>query len=73
LISPEKQKVLDLFDQGRREYKLMNFEQAKTIFAQALQVDPEDGPSKIYFQRCKHYMENPPSEDWDGVFVMKTK
>jgi hypothetical protein len=51
----------------------MKFNEAKKNFAKALKIDPEDGPSKIYFQRCKHYMENPPSEDWDGVFVMKTK
>lgn len=73
MITPEKQQVLDLFAQGRRAYKLMEFEDAKEYFRQALQVDPEDGPSKVYYVRCKHYIEEPPPEDWDGVFVMKTK
>lgn len=73
MITEEKSKVLELFSKGRKLYKLMEFDQAKEYFAQALKVDPDDGPSKVYYARCKHYIENPPPEDWDGVFVMNTK
>ena len=73
MISDAKQKVLDLFAEGRKHYKLMNFDEARGVFAKALEIDPKDGPSKVYYLRCKHYIENPPPEDWDGVFVMQTK
>ena len=73
MISDAKKKVLELFNEGRKNYKLMKFDAAKDLFAKALKVDPEDGPSKVYFARCKHYIQTPPPEDWDGVFVMKTK
>ena len=73
MITEEKQKVLDHFAQGRRLYKLMEFETARHHFAAALKIDPNDGPSKVYFARCKHYMESPPPEDWDGVFIMTSK
>lgn len=73
MISEEKQKVLELFAEGRKKYKLMDFEAARNVFAKALKIDSNDGPSKVYYARCKHYIENPPAEDWDGVFVMKTK
>lgn len=73
MITEEKAQVLEHFSRGRKLYKLMEFEQAKEHFAQALKIDPEDGPSKVYYARCKHYIENPPPEDWDGVFVMNTK
>jgi tetratricopeptide (TPR) repeat protein len=73
MISEKKQQVLDLYAEGRKHYKLMQFEKAKESFGKALRVDPEDGPSKVYYARCKHYLENPPPEDWDGVFVMTTK
>ena len=73
MISETKKKVLDLFSEGRKNYKLMKFKEAKRSFAKALKLNPEDGPSKVYFARCKHYIETPPPEDWDGVFVMKTK
>jgi len=73
MITEQKKQVLDLFTEGRKLYKLMQFEQAREYFVQALAVDPEDGPSKVYLARCKLYMESPPPEDWDGVFVMTTK
>lgn len=73
MISEEKTRVLDLFARGRKLYKLMQFEEARDFFGKALEVDSGDGPSKVYFARCQHYVDNPPPEDWDGVFVMTTK
>ncbi len=73
MISEEKTKVLDFFTRGRKLYKLMQFAEAKELFDKALEADPEDGPSRVYQQRCSHYVANPPAEDWDGVFVMTTK
>jgi tetratricopeptide (TPR) repeat protein len=73
MITEEKQNVLQLFNQGRRLYKLMRFREARKYFAKALKIDSSDGPSKIYYARCKHYIENPPPEDWDGVFIMTSK
>ena len=73
MISENKKKVLELFKEGRKSYKLMMFEEAKKYFKNALELEPEDGPSKIYFDRCEEYIREPPAEDWDGVYVMKTK
>ena len=73
MITDEKKKILNLFAEGRKLYKLMQFDEAKRKFDEALSADPDDGPSKVYSERCDHYVENPPPEDWDGVFVMLTK
>jgi hypothetical protein len=73
MISEQKKAVLELFAEGRKMYKMMKFAEARDCFARALKMDPEDGPSKVYYARCKHYIENPPPQDWDGVSVMKTK
>jgi hypothetical protein len=73
VISEEKKKILDLFAEGRKFYKLMDFVNAKESFTAALKLDPNDGPSKVYLERCNEYIETPPPEDWDGVYVMKTK
>jgi len=73
MITEEKRQVLELFAQGRRLYKLMEFQEAKKYFGEALKIDSKDGPSTVYYQRCQHYAQNPPPEDWDGVFVFKTK
>ena len=73
MITEEKKQVLKFFAEGRKSYKLMDFSTALKSFTKALKIDPEDGPSKVYLARCKHYLESPPPEDWDGVFVMTTK
>ena len=72
-MTEEKAKVLELFKEGRKLYVMRKFEEAKGMFAKALQVENDDGPSKVYYARCKHYIENPPPDDWDGVWVMTTK
>jgi len=73
MVSEEKKKVIALFEEGRSLYKERFFEEAIKKFAQALRIDSDDGPSKVYYARCKHYISNPPSKDWDGVFVMTSK
>ena len=73
MISEEMEQVLQLFDQGRKLYKLIKFAEAQVYFQKVLKIKPNDGPAKVYLDRCEHYIENPPPADWDGVFVMKTK
>ena len=73
MITNEKKVVLDLFSQGRELYKSRNFDMAFKKFSEALSLDKDDGPSKVYYERCRMYIDNPPSSDWDGVFDMKTK
>ena len=73
MISEEKKKIIEVFAQGRKKYKLLDFEGAIDLFGEALKIDSEDGPSQVYYARCKHYISNPPADDWDGVFVMTSK
>jgi len=30
-------------------------------------------PSRVYIERCKYYIENPPGEDWDGSWTLTSK
>ena len=39
----------------------------------ALEKFPDDGPSKLFLQRCQHFLQEEPEPTWDGVYVMKTK
>ena len=73
MISDSKREVLNLFAEGRELYKKRDFRAALAKFKAAYMIDPSDGPSKVFGARCKHFIENPPPEDWDGVFEMKTK
>ena len=72
-MTAEKKRLLELFSQGRKNYKLMQFAAALKCFDAALAIDPKDGPSEIYAKRCRDLIENPPPEDWDGVYTMTHK
>lgn len=58
---------------GLEFYKNRKFHEAMNEFNKVLQKYPDDGPSKVYLERCNYYISNPPEKDWDIVFDMKTK
>jgi len=53
-------------------YERGEFARASSQFREALEIKPEDSIANVYFERCVELSETPP-EEWDGVFVMKTK
>nr|WP_210416271.1 tetratricopeptide repeat protein [Leptospira idonii] len=73
MVSENKLQVLALYNQGLALYKDRKFTEAKECFQKAVSLDPSDGPSKLYIERCDDYISEPPPEDWDGVYNMKTK
>jgi adenylate cyclase len=40
---------------------------------EAERLRPDDKLCAIHVERCAHYLNEPPPEDWDGVWVMKEK
>ncbi len=72
-VSTEVLKKIKLFEKGLESYFTKKFEEARKYFLAVLKLDPEDGPSRVFVERCENLMNNPPPPDWDGVFVMKTK
>lgn len=72
-LSYNKKEVLDSYELGLKNYKSMNWEEAIKEFENALEKDKTDTPSKVYLERCIYFRDNPPSEDWDGIYTMKTK
>lgn len=69
----EKIKQLESYFEGLKNYKIRNFAEAKNCFQKCNELLKEDPPSKVYIERCEIYIQNPPDENWDGVFVMTTK
>lgn len=61
------------FNQGFEYYHEKKFSEAINKFKSALIARPQDPVSELYIERCQDYIENPPPENWDGVYVMKTK
>ena len=73
MISETKKRILKFYNNGYALYKKREWNKAIKEFEKGLKLDSDDGPSKLYFFRCKYFMENPPPEDWDGVFTMIKK
>lgn len=65
--------LIDPYHDAIELYKKRKFNAALESFAKILKSYPEDGPCLVYKKRCETYSENPPDENWDGVFVMTTK
>jgi adenylate cyclase len=42
-------------------------------FGAALELAPNDRPSRIFVDRCRYYRECPPPENWNGVWIMEDK
>ncbi len=72
-MTETQKKLLEQYNKALSLYKQRQWEKALNEFKIALEIMPDDGPSKLYIERCLEYMKNPPPQDWDGVFVMKTK
>ncbi len=69
-LSPQKLEVLEIYGSAMKAYEDFDFALAGTRFKEALEVDPTDGPSALYADRCEEYALNPPE---DLVFRAQTK
>ncbi len=73
MLTKAQEALLEQYNASLVLYKNRKFTEAMAGFKKALEIVPTDGPSKLYVERCEQYLEHPPGDDWDGVFVMKTK
>ena len=81
-LNQETQDCLDCFSQGINKYLAQDWEGALKMFEKAKAMEPnkpgvtpgvKDNPSMILIDRVKTMRENPPGDDWDGVYVMTSK
>lgn len=72
-LNSDLQKILELWNLAFENYHKKDFQKALENFKKCLEVWPEDSASLLYIERCQEYTQEPPPEDWDGVFEMKSK
>lgn len=66
-------KQIEVFHSALVLYRARKWEDAKLAFQGLLAEMPLDTPSKLYVERCEYFVENPPPENWDGVFNRSEK
>lgn len=73
--------VLDLietFEDGLDHYFKQDWYKALDLFERSESMElhfkgRNTTPSMVFMERCRHFMEQPPKKDWDGVWKMVTK
>jgi adenylate cyclase len=71
--SSSGKQLIEMFDIARVAYKSHDWRAARAGFEAVLERWPNDGPSRIFIDRCAEYLEEGPASDWDGVHIMKHK
>ena len=73
---------MEIFEKGIHNYLSRNWAEAIQCFEQSATLEPlipgkDPGvftnPSIVFINRCQYMQQYPPADDWEGVFVMKTK
>jgi adenylate cyclase len=66
-------RVRGAYQKGIRLFRQRQWIEAPYYFEQVLARCPNDTPSQLYINRCRYYLDEPPPEDWDGVWILEKK
>jgi len=72
-INSEEKEAYLLFNEGINLYRNRDFQKALNIFKNTYSLLKNDVPSSLYIDRCNELIKNPPGDNWDGVYIAKTK
>ena len=72
-LSADEQKAFSIFAEGLALYRSQQWQAAISKFEMVVTLLTNDGPSKIMISRCRDYLDAPLLENWDGVYIAKTK
>lgn len=76
LVGQVGQSVLDeiaLFNQTLKAYRNQQWDQVELQLLNLQKMSPHAKLYQVYIDRVEYFRHTPPGEDWDGVFVFKTK
>jgi adenylate cyclase len=70
---PNLMDVVSHFGEGIEAYRAGRWDRALARFDKCLSLNPRDGLSQTYVERCRLLKTTPPGGDWDGVWIMNEK
>jgi len=62
-----------LFENALRYYREQKWDEAEKVLKELLVIEPDSFLFKLYLERISIFRQDPPGDEWDGVFVYKTK
>jgi adenylate cyclase len=72
-VDPTAVAVAECYTKALDAYRRQDWAGAMALFGQALELCPEDGPSRLLVARCAQYRDRPLGEGWDGVHRLSSK
>jgi len=70
---PNREATVAAFSEGLALFRKREWKRAARRFGEALAANPQDGPSRVYAERCEIFSKEPPPPDWDGVWTVQSK
>jgi len=70
---PDLELALTSYNEAFAAVKQRNWTTALAGFESVLAINPQDHPAILHRDRVLHYRDNPPPDDWDGVWIMESK
>ncbi len=64
---------LDIYGQGLKAYQERRWDEGIAFMANALEKIPDDPVCQLYIERMKLFQITPPTDDWNGVFILQSK
>jgi adenylate cyclase len=72
-LSHNQEQFLRMYSKGLEHYRKREWQTAIGAFERALDLYPDDYPCQLYVERSDLYRSSPPPDDWNGVFILRTK
>lgn len=72
-ITEELTEGRNRYHEALRSYRHQKFDEAIEVFSSVFSYLPNDHVSRVYLERARVFVNNPPPANWDGVFELKTK
>jgi adenylate cyclase len=70
---PKLLEVAETYHKGLYAYRNQEWNRAIIQFNAALDIVPEDGPSRTMLARCNAFKKTPPPKNWNGAYTMTSK
>ena len=61
------------YEAGLAAWRARDFTAAIDSFEKVLEIRGDDAASALMIERCRHQIENPSADDWDGTSIARTK
>ena len=72
-VATDRLELRNTFVGALAAYREQHWEAAEIGFRECLSIVPDDPPAQVFLSRIAHFRDEPPGEDWNGVWTLTSK